>query len=93
MQQIDYQIDPTRIYTPDEAAELFRVAPGTIRRLIVQGAINGFRVGVNLRMTGAALLEFMTTGGARVAYQPDDGAADPTKITNGGPALAESVAA
>ena len=95
MQSIEPKIDIDRIYTPDDAAEVFQVAPGTIRRLVRQGNLAGFYVGAYPRMTGAQLLEFVAAGGARFADQPDEyePAADPSKITSDAPALAESVAA
>lgn len=100
MQQLEPRIDPDRIYTPEDAAEVFHVPAGTIRRLVRQGSINGFYVGANVRMMGTALLVFIADGGARVQYGPGeeadpadaDVAADPTKITSDAPALAEVAA-
>lgn len=105
MQHLEKKIDPERIYTPDDAGEVFQVPPGTIRRLVRQGSIDGFQVGANIRMMGTALLQFIGGGGARVQYgpgespEPDetDTAQNPpeisTKITTDAPALAEPVAA
>jgi len=100
MQQLEPKIDPDRIYTPDEAGEVFHVPAGTIRRLCRQGAINGFHVGSNIRMMGTALLDFIGGGGARVQYgpgespEPDeaDSVETSTKITSDAPALDEVAA-
>lgn len=102
MQHLEPKIDAHRIYTPDDAGEVFRVPAGTIRRLCRQGAISGFHVGSNIRMMGTALLEFIGGGGARVQYgpgetpEPDETepARNPaeisTKITTDAPALADN---
>jgi len=94
MQHLEPKIDADRIYTPDDAGDVFRVPAGTIRRLVRQGSIGGFQVGANVRMMGADLLAFIADGGARVQYRPGEEAepdeVDPpsTKITDDGPALA-----
>jgi len=72
MQQLEPKIDPARIYTPDEAGEIFRVPAGTVRRLFRQGSLSGFMVGSNIRMVGSSLLEFMRSGGAKVDYAYTD---------------------
>jgi excisionase family DNA binding protein len=98
VQHLEPRVDPTRIYTPEEAAEIFRVAPGTIRRLFRQGSMGGFQVGPNIRMMGTDLAAFIAAGGARIGSGPGDDPADvepddpPAKINSDVPALAEVAA-
>ena len=99
MQHIEPRIDADRVYTPEDVAEIFRVPPATIRRLVRQGSIHGFAVGGMTRIFGADLRAFITGGGARVQYdagEPDDPADTepeyPTKIDSDAPALADVAA-
>lgn len=101
MQHLEPKIDRDRIYTPDDIAELFHVAPGTIRRLCRQGSMPCFYVGSHPRLMGTDLLAFINSGGARIEWAPGetpepdelDQPDAPTKINSDAPALAEPVAA
>lgn len=51
--------DNLSTYTIHEAAELLHLSPLTIRRYINEGKIRGFRIGKALRITRAAVEDFI----------------------------------
>lgn len=51
--------DNLSTYTIHEAAELLHLSPLTVRRYINEGKIRGFRVGKSLRITRAAVEDFI----------------------------------
>jgi excisionase family DNA binding protein len=54
-----------QILTVDEAAEILKVRPETVRRLLTQGKLPGNKVGRYWRIPSNALMEFLS--GAPVA--------------------------
>ena len=58
MPPLDLPIEPERLYTPREAAELFRVDPKTVSRWARDGRIPALRtIGGHRRFLGADLLQ------------------------------------
>lgn len=56
-------IDPDRAYTVPEAADILRLSPATVRRLIASEALGGYRAGHAMRTTGADIIAFRAGGG------------------------------
>ncbi|MCQ3035918.1 MAG: helix-turn-helix domain-containing protein [Bacilli bacterium] len=51
--------DNLSTYTIHEAAELLHLSPITVRRYVTEGKIRGFKVGRVLRVTRAAVEDFI----------------------------------
>lgn len=58
------QILPDAVYTAGEAAVLAKLGHTTIVRLARRGDIKAAQVGRTIRITGAALLDFLQGGGS-----------------------------
>lgn len=66
MQSNDGRANPAVYHTVEETADLLRVSPATVYRLVASGHLRAVRVGARLlRVPAAALLEFELTAGAR----------------------------
>ena len=55
----------SQLCTLAEVAEELRVTPQTVRNMIRKGEIDGVQVGVQWRVTQAALAAFLEKGGGR----------------------------
>jgi len=54
------QINPERLYRPDEAASrILDCSIGTIYKLVRTGALRGFRVGSGIRIFGWSLIDYI----------------------------------
>ena len=51
--------DPGPLLTITEAAERLRISPQSVYRLAANGALPSFRIGRSVRISEAALLEFL----------------------------------
>lgn len=62
MEEVIKRIEPGRVYSPKEVAELLGVNPGTVRYWIRKGWLKGFKVGGRFKIEGKALQDFVKRG-------------------------------
>lgn len=48
-----------QVYTIPEAAKLLKAAPITVKRLLLRGDLNGFKLGTHWRITDQDLVAFI----------------------------------
>lgn len=51
-------IDAELVYTPEQVGAHWHSSPDTVRRMLRNGVLRGFKVGDAWRVTGRALLEY-----------------------------------
>ena len=62
MEKLIKRIEPERIYSTREVAELLGVNSGTVRYWIKKGWLKGFRVGGRFKVEGKSLRDFVKRG-------------------------------
>lgn len=56
------EISPNTVYAPKEVAQLLRLSERTLRKLVAEGRVKGFRLGRQWRFYGRDLLALADDG-------------------------------